>query len=103
MDDLGVYNPSSGEWNIRGSSGLRLFLSDLENSGDRVTVPADYDGDGVTDLASWHPSSGTWVIFSSGDNFGTVTRDLRVLSPHARRASSGLGSTISIFTLSTGR
>ena len=27
-----------------------------------LPVPADYDGDGTTDLATWTPSTGTWAI-----------------------------------------
>ena len=32
-----------------------------------VPVPGDYDGDGQTDLAVWHPSDGNWYVLRSSD------------------------------------
>ncbi|GII23534.1 hypothetical protein Pme01_31310 [Planosporangium mesophilum] len=43
-----------------------------------VPVPADYDGDGQLDLATWSPATGAWTIQNSGG--GTTERS--VLGQH---------------------
>ena len=39
-------------------------------SGD-APVPADYDGDGRTDVAMYRPSNGTWNVLRSSANYAT--------------------------------
>ena len=34
-----------------------------------VPVPADYDGDGATDVAVWRPRTGTWFVKTSSSGF----------------------------------
>jgi hypothetical protein len=43
-----------------------------------VPVPADYDGDGEIDMATWAPSSGTWTIRNSA---GGTTEQLVLGQP----------------------
>ena len=68
--DLALYRPTTGEWHVRGSTGLELYVSAPETGGIQVTpTPADYDGDGVTDIAWWVPAEGRWVIHASSNGF----------------------------------
>ena len=41
-----------------------------------IPVPADYDGDGTTDFALWHPATGLWEVMPSGTPGTTVTHQL---------------------------
>ncbi len=64
---IGSFN---SQWWIAG--GL-WGLTDWGRIGDRP-VPADYDGDGLTDIAVWRPSDGNWYVVSSGSNAVSVTQ-----------------------------
>jgi hypothetical protein len=63
FSDIAVFQPSSGNWNLRQST-LGQTNQPFGWSA-TVPVPADYDGDAVTDLAVYHPASGNWYIQES--------------------------------------
>ncbi len=54
--DLAVYDPATGDWNIRN------IATDVNFGGgaNDIPCPGDYDGDGVADLAYFDASAGTW-------------------------------------------
>ena len=61
-----MYHSYSGDWYITYSSDLRVRKIHL---GWRLTLPvaADYDGDGMADLAVYHVTSGDWYLRYSSD------------------------------------
>jgi FG-GAP-like repeat len=70
--DLAVWNPFSSDpaqryWKIKRSSDNTLVTQlDWGNAAlNDVAVPADYDGDGRTDIAIFRPLEGNWYIIQS--------------------------------------
>ncbi|HKG51121.1 MAG TPA: M15 family metallopeptidase [Actinomycetales bacterium] len=51
-----VFRPTTGAWALRGLPGATFG-----RRGDQP-VPADYNGDGRTDIAVWRPTTGTWLL-----------------------------------------
>jgi hypothetical protein len=72
--DIAVFRPTEtvgttvteGGWHICASryGGYRFQQWGAKTD---IPVPADYDGDGRTDIAVWRPSAGTWHILASGN------------------------------------
>jgi len=67
--DLGVYDVSSGIWNIMTVLGQSYTLP----FGNTATTPmlGDYDGDGCCDFALYEAVSGTWYLYNAwtGESF----------------------------------
>jgi len=82
--DVAVRRPSNSTWNIVNSSGSN-FNSKRQDGIQRISfglqeqdipVAADYDGDGITDIAIRRPSNSTWYILnSSGSNYNSSRKD----------------------------
>lgn len=90
--DVAVRRPSTFMWYIKNSSGTN-FNSERGDGIQRVQfgkniddipVPADYDGDGIADIAVRRPSNKMWYILNSSDNaiqrvaFGSQASDIPV-------------------------
>jgi hypothetical protein len=74
--DIAVWSPHQGWWFILKSStnftsSVSYFWGDPAYSSSIVPVPADYDADGVTDLAVWVRSTGEWFVKTSSSGFTT--------------------------------
>ena len=69
--DVARWRSSNGGWSVKQSSDDSVITHTL-GSGSDLIVPADYDGDGITDFAVFD-SSGEWTIHPSTDSPFTVT------------------------------
>lgn len=84
--DIAVYRPDTGAWHVlRSSTGftsIKTFALDAREDPKSVTfglgtrtdlpAPGDFDGDGVTDPATFRPSTGLWSMILSS-HFTTVS------------------------------
>ena len=76
IKDVAVWRPSNGIWYIlRSGDGLvsrvQWGQTTSATSGriQDIPVPADYDGDGIADLAVWRPVDGKWYVLTSQTGF----------------------------------
>jgi hypothetical protein len=80
LDDVVVYNPAAGTWQVSISNGAQLNPSPgpgnflwLQNFGvGSFWVPfvGDFNGDGKDDVMVWNPQAGTWAVaLSNGSEF----------------------------------
>src|SRR5436190_3079638 len=65
--DVSVVNPNSNVWKMQSSDGEGSFSAVEWGLPGDLRVPADYDGDGIKDIAVWRPSNGNWYILRSSD------------------------------------
>ncbi len=63
--DISVFRPSNGVWYITNSGSSSFNFVQFGQNGDKM-VPADYDGDGKTDLAIYR--NGIWYELKSSTN-----------------------------------
>ena len=84
--DTAVFRPSNGTWYIKNSSGLDgrggfpgQIRVQYGQAGD-IPIPGDFDGDGVTDIAVFRPSIGSWFIVNTSHvtGIGGVTGQTRI-------------------------
>lgn len=65
--ELTVIDPATHLWRTQSSDGEGAFSAVQWGLEGDVRVPADYDGDGIKDIAVWRPANGVWYILRSRD------------------------------------
>jgi hypothetical protein len=82
--ELAVWRPSNGNWYIStanrswANKGSAYMVVQWGQQGD-IPVPADYDGDGIQELAVWRPSNGNWYISTANRSWSQKGRDYMVV------------------------
>ncbi len=61
-NDKATYNASNGVWTVNPVSGANYTLADYSTTSGWEHVVGDFNGDGLTDIGSFHTGGGTWWI-----------------------------------------
>ena len=70
--EMTVFNPATGVWTSRLSSGNFDITSTTSWGGaGYLPAPGDYDGDGRTDFGLYSATNGEWLVLLSGSNYTT--------------------------------
>ena len=70
--EIAIWRPSDGMWWVLWKNGTPNAQQWGEPTD--IPVPADYDGDGVTDHAIWRPRDGNWWVILSKTNRQQATQ-----------------------------
>ena len=78
INDLAVYEPSTAKWIIQLSQGANLQSGNIKTvqfqaSASAIPIVGDFDGDGVTDVGLFDPTTGKWTINESTAGLQTFT------------------------------
>jgi hypothetical protein len=68
-----VFRPSNGVWYRLNSGSNNAFAAVQFGVAEDKPVPADYDGDGKSDVAVFRPSVGIWYLLRSTAGFSAVS------------------------------
>ncbi|QZY57030.1 DUF2334 domain-containing protein [Crassaminicella profunda] len=83
IDDLVVWNPNTGDWQVALSDGTKFnpkasWLKAWGVGDYLVPLVGDFNGDGIDDLVVWNPDTGDWqVALSDGTKFNPKASWLR--------------------------
>jgi hypothetical protein len=64
--DLIMFRPSNNMWMIYSNGSTPPLIDVFSGSSGDLPRPVDADGDGLTDLVSWNPTTGWWTVPKSG-------------------------------------
>jgi hypothetical protein len=78
LADPAIYDPATATWQILLSNALETSVSyiwwgSVAGNIGGIPVPADYDGDGLADLAVYHQDTGIWELFFSSLDYQELT------------------------------